>query len=52
MVSDSTYTPSDRVDLLAALGDPVVFQVWATNDGNVDISDTIVGHDVLTNIGE
>lgn len=49
MVSDSTYTPSDQVDLLAGVGEAATFEVSATNDGNVDLDNTVVSNDLFEN---
>ena len=42
MASESSYTPSDHDTLLAKVGESVTFHVSATNDGNVDVDDTVV----------
>ena len=42
MASESSYTPSDQDKLLAKVGESVTFHVSATNDGNVDVDDTVV----------
>lgn len=49
MVSDSTYTPSDQRDSLAGVGEPVTFDVLATNNGNVDLDNTAVSNDLFKN---
>lgn len=49
MASDSSYTPSDQVNLLAGVGEPVNFEVSATNSGNVDLLNTAVSNDMFKN---
>lgn len=49
MSNDSTYTPSDQITLLAKVGDEVLFEVTATNDGNVDVHNTAMSNDMFLN---
>jgi len=47
MSSNATYTPSDRDTSLAKVGETVLFEVTATNDGNVDVDNTAMSNDLF-----
>lgn len=49
MSSSADYTPSDQDASLAQVGESVAFEVTATNDGNVDVDNTVVSNELFKN---
>lgn len=49
MAGKSSYTPSDRVNSLAKVGESITFEVTATNDGNVDVHNVTLSNQLFKN---
>ena len=47
LVSRAIYVPSDQVDLVAGVGEPVLFEILAINDGNVDLDNVVISSDLF-----
>lgn len=49
MSSSPTYSPSDGDTSLAKVGEEILFEVTAINDGNVDVDNTAMSNELFLN---